>query len=180
MMGAVGAALLSCGLMAPQASAIPITGAITFAGGAILDTPDATSATSATFLNPVAVISKSGSFVTAGATATFANPFIFESGAVAGFWTSLPFTFDLISSTVTTRTATGLIVNGVGTVTAAGFDPTPGIFAFSTQDPSAGGVFSFSASTDTRGGVPDGGLTITLLGLSMVSLVGLRNKFAKV
>ena len=38
-------------------------------------------------------------------------------------------------------------VSGTGTITGNGFDPTPGTWTFTTQNPPANGVFSFSAST---------------------------------
>ena len=91
------------------------------------------------------------------------------------------FTFNLLSSTVVSRSATFLSVTGTGIITGpAGFDATPGVWAFSTQN--AGGhphdTFSFSANTTV--GVPDGGMTLALLGAGLMGLAAFRAKFGKV
>jgi hypothetical protein len=92
------------------------------------------------------------------------------------------FTFNLTSSTVEVRSATFLSVSGTGIITGpAGFDATPGVWAFSSQN--AGGhphdTFSFSANT-TGGAVPDSGMTVALLGAGLIGIAAFRAKFAKV
>ena len=63
----------------------------------------------------------------------------------------------------------------------AGFDATPGTWAFTSQN--AGGrphdVFSFSANTEA-GAVPDGGMTLALLGAGLMGIAAFRTKFRKV
>jgi hypothetical protein len=90
------------------------------------------------------------------------------------------FTFNLTSSVVELpRSTTFLSITGTGIVTGpAGFDATPGEWAFTSQN--AGGhphsTFSFSANTTT---VPDGGMTMALLGTGLMGLAAFRAKFAK-
>ena len=69
------------------------------------------------------------------------------------------------------------MITGTGTLTGAGFDSTPGTWAFSAQ--SAGGIHqaSFTFSADTTGaGVPDGGTTVMLLGAALGAL-GLARRY---
>jgi hypothetical protein len=99
-----------------------------------------------------------------------------------GLWSVGGFTFNLLSSTVEQRTATFLSVSGTGIITGPqGFDPTPGVWAFTSQN--AGGrpgmSFSFSANTEA-GAVPDGGMTLALLGTGLMGLAAFRAKFGKV
>lgn len=179
------AGLISCSLFSPQVQAVPITGAITFAGTVTLDSDSVNTATAVLFWHekdntgmPL-VASGSGSFAgLAGMAATFAEPWSFNSGAVAAFWTVGGFTFDLISSHIVSQGGGGLFVTGTGTLTGPGFTPTMGTWSFSSQDPSAGTppVFSFSASGGT---VPDSGSTVAFLGAALVGVEMLRRKLAK-
>lgn len=151
------------------ASAALINGALTFGGGATLDTGDANTATSVTAWNNAFVISKSGSFDIPAVTGavTLVAPWSFNSGPVASFWSVGGFTFDLTSSSIIAQTGNGSVtVTGTGSVTGYSYDPSPGIWSFTTQNPSAGGVFSFSASAS----VPDGGTTAALLGTALVGM----------
>ena len=143
-------ALLGAGV---TVEAAPITGSIAIKGGAELDTTSANTATKVTgWLNgsgaKPTVVSRSGSFstVTAGASVTMAAPWNFGSGLPA-LWTAGGFTFNLTASTITKQGNGFLAVSGTGTISGNGFDPTPGMFRFSTQNPPAASVFSFSAST---------------------------------
>ena len=144
-------ALLGAGL---TLEASPMTGSITIKGGAHLDSTSANTATKVTeWLNgsgaKPTVASRSGSFtgfVSTGAAVTMAAPWNFGSG-LAGLWSVGGFTFNLTASTITHQGKEFLAVSGTGTITGNGFDPTPGSWKFSTQNPPANGVFSFSAST---------------------------------
>ena len=54
-----------------------------------------------------------------------ATPWIFHpSTATPGLWSVGGFTFDLISATVVTQTATFLNITGTGTVSGNGFEDT--------------------------------------------------------
>jgi hypothetical protein len=86
------------------------------------------------------------------------------------------FSYDLDTSTVVLQNADFLIITGTGTIMGNGFDATPGTWSFTSQSPDANGVFSFSASGDFQG-VPDGGITAALLGVSLVGMELLRRKF---
>jgi hypothetical protein len=98
------------------------------------------------------VASSSGSFSTfapMGSPVMFASPWNFASGPVASFWTVGGFVFDLTESHVFSQggTPAGVVVNGTGTLSGNGFDPTPGFWSFSSADPSAVGLFSFSGAS---------------------------------
>jgi len=78
----------------------------------------------------------------------------------------ITFHFDLVSIGTPQPNGNGsLDINGTGIFRATGFDPTPGIWAFSGQN--AGGVFSFSASQAAR--VPES-TTLLILGTGLVGL----------
>jgi hypothetical protein len=171
---------ISCALFSEQAQATPITGGITFFGTVTLDTADANTATMVTAYHGLGgigspfVASADGSFTgLAGSAATFAVPWSFNSGPVANFWSAGVFVFNLIASSITVQAGGSLIVDGTGTITGGGFDATAGSWHFTTQNPSAEGVFSFSGAT---GALPDGGMTVALLGIALAGVELLRRK----
>lgn len=162
--------------LASAATAAQISGGITFAGGATLDTLDVATATQVSSWNNVTVSSRSGDFVAyvgVGDSVTLAGPWTFNSGALAGLWTVGGLTFDLVSSSIFSQSAAGLIVTGTGWLSGNGFDATWGTWGFSSQNPHAEGVFSFSASgafVPPPPQVPDGGMTAALLGFGLVAI----------
>lgn len=164
-----------------QAQGAMIDGAITFAGGAVYDTMTLATATRVNTWSDVTVQSRDGdfaSFVNVGDAVTMAAPWIFSpSTPTPGLWTVGGFTYDLDSATVVLQNADFLIIQGSGTISGNGFDPTPGIWSFTSQSPDADGVFSFSASVDAQG-VPEGGATVALLGLALAGIEVLRRKLA--
>jgi VPDSG-CTERM motif len=173
--------LISCALCVQQAQAVPITGAITFAGGVELNTGTVNTATAVvTWLDEggfmPTVQSASGSFAGLdGATATFAFPWVFGSG-VPALWTVGGFTFDLIASHIVSQIGDGfLLVAGTGFITN-GVDSTRANWLFSVQDDPANGVFSFSGSTQAT---PDSGATVALLGLALAGIEGIRRKLRR-
>ena len=177
------AAMVIAGGFALSAQAIPITGMLNIAGEANFNTDSLLTASSATFINPH-VESGTGSF----AGLVFPTPVVMASYTfdpstmTNGLWSVGGFTFNLTSSTVKQRTAEFLSVSGTGIITGpAGFDPTPGIWAFTSQN--AGGQpgmsFSFSANTSAGGPVPDAGMTLALLGTGLMGLAAFRAKFGK-
>ena len=171
------AGLLSCGLFCQQAEAAGlISGNITFAGTISLNTASAGSATMVTGWHGLApgdetqVESDDGNFatfVTPGDGLDFHPAWSFNSGAIPSFWSVDGFTFDLTSSSISSQGAGAVSVHGVGTISGNGFDPTPGTFSLTTQNPSADSVFSFSAAS---GAVPEP--TTLMLFLSGSSLLG--------
>jgi hypothetical protein len=165
-----------------HAQAAQINGNITFSGSVQLDTNSAGTATAVTAWHGLATGDKPqvntadhdfATFVTPGDGVTFHAPWSFNSGAINGFWSVDGFIFDLTSSSIPSGgqgfgPSGGFVsVNGVGTVSGHNFDPTPGTFRFTTQDPSADSRFSFSAASSA---VPEPE-TVTSL-LSGSSLLG--------
>ena len=174
-------AAASLGLLS-SAQATPITGMLNIAGQANFNTNSLLTASSATFTNPHVEGPNTGSF----AGLVFPTPVVMASYTfdpstmTNGLWSVGGFTFNLLSSTVEQRTSTFLSVSGTGIITGPpGFDPTPGVWAFTSQN--AGGhpgmSFSFSANTEA---VPDGGMTMALLGTGLMGLAAFRAKFGKV
>ena len=175
--------LISCALCVQQAQAVPITGAITFAGGVELNQPSVNSATQVTgWLDEngdmPTVQSASGSFAGLdGQTATFAFPWTFGSGQAA-FWTVGGFTFNLIASTIISQMGDGfLAVSGTGTISGNGYATTTGVtWNFTVQDDASNGVFSFSGGSEA---IPDSGATVALLGLGLAGIEGIRRKLMR-
>ena len=137
--------------------AAPINGSITIRGGAELNSTSVNTATQVTGWlngsnNPPTVVSRSGDFATygggipVGASVTMAAPWTFGSGLPA-LWSVGGFTYNLTASHIVMQGNGFLNVRGTGTITGNNFDPTPGSWTFTSQNPPANGVFSFSAST---------------------------------
>lgn len=174
-------ALLSCGLFYQQAQASPITGDITFGGVVTFNSTNLSLATQVDTWNLAIVLKDSGSF---GSIPVFSNvsltaPWIFNpSTSTIPLWNVGGFTFDLTSSTIVSQSTTFLNITGVGTLSAAGFDTTPGKWSFTVSN--AGGTPSttFGFQSDTKGAaVPDGGATAALLGVALSGVEAFRRKF---
>ena len=144
-------ALLSVGATLEAAQ---INGTITFRGGEELNTGSVNTATRVIGwhdqnLASPKVVSRSGdfsTFVNVGDSVAMTAPWIFGSGR-SGLWSVGNFTFDLTTSTIVHQGNGTLNITGTGTISGNGFDPTPGSWSFSTQNPPANGVFSFSGAT---------------------------------
>lgn len=83
--------------------------------------------------------------------ATMTAPWSFNpSTAVPALWKVGGFTFDLTTSAVTMQTATFLNVTGVGTITGNSFDPTPGLWSFTSSNHGGSNrdTFSFQANAE--------------------------------
>ena len=182
-MGLIAVAVLAATVAVQQAQANPVTGAITFAGGVELDTTTVNTATeviASGWQNPY-VQSDSGSFagiptLTLGLV-TIASPWTFTSGPIAGFWSVGGFTFDLTASAISSQGGGFLSVEGYGWISGNGYDATEGTWKFSTQDSPSGTPLQFSFSAANS--IPDGGLTVALLGGAMVALQAFRRKLLK-
>jgi VPDSG-CTERM motif len=185
----VAVGLLSSGLFCQQAQATFITGDIQFNGTAAFDTMDLHTATEVTAFSNVTVAAggTSGSFTSIpdGTSVSMAAPWIFKpSTATIPLWSVSfglsSFTFDLATVTsVSTTTIHGVLffeITGNGTVSGAGFVPTPGIWSFTIPDVGGATKPSFGFSADTAA-VPDGGATAALLGLALAGVEVLRRKF---
>jgi len=182
MLLAIVAAAAGVGLLS-SAQATPITGMLNIGGTATFDTTSLATAHSATFSDAIVLGGNTGDFAgfTVGTPVVMASYTFDPSTITNGLWSVNGFTFNLLSSTVEQRTATFLSVSGTGIITGPpGFDPTPGVWAFSTQNAGGGphDTFSFSANTEA-GAVPDGGMTVALLGAGLMGLAAFRAKFRK-
>ncbi len=172
-------ALVTTAFNAPKAQAAMINGAITFAGGAVFDTNSLATATRVNSFSGVTVMSRDGdfaAFTNPGDSVAMATPWIFTpSTPTLGLWNVGGFTYDLASSTVVLQNGNFLLISGTGTISGNGFEATPGSWSFTSQSPKANGVFSFSSGSAAQG-VPDGGTTVALLGLSLAGIEILRRR----
>jgi VPDSG-CTERM motif len=182
----IAAGLVTTAVSTQEAQAAKITGTIDFAGGAQFDSSALQNVTQVVTWFDVFgnagvtnVVSVSGDFsgIAKGTQATM-NPWTFlpPPGGQPALWSVGGFTFNLLSATVVTQNATFLNIKGTGTLTGNGFEDTTTAWAFTVQN--AGGapgmVFSFSANN--AAGVPDGGSTVALLGISLVAIEFVRRK----
>jgi hypothetical protein len=121
----------------------------------------------------------SGDFssVALGSAVTLATPWVFTA-ATPSLWSVGGFTFDLNAGSLvgpSPRSSTFLNVSGTGTIKSGSFDPTPGVWTFTSTDASGTPQTSFTFTTDTSANpTPDGGTTIILLGLALTGLEGAR------
>jgi hypothetical protein len=186
--------LLSCGLFCQQSRAAPIQGEIDLGGTVTYDTTSLATATRVNVWKNSVVLRDTGDFATfvtpgPGTFATMAAPWIFNSGtpgspspgpATPALWKVGGFTFDLTSSSVVSQSTHFLDIEGVGTVSGHGFDPTPGFWTFtsSRSNGQTSNTFGFQTNNDE---VPEGS-TVALLGIGGIGLAGghfLRRKLKK-
>lgn len=189
------AVLATAALTLSSAQAVQITGDIDFAGQAFFNTNSLATATQVTNfktmagfgLNHSAVVTDAtGSFATTvvmGDIASFPSLYQFNPSAPATpLWTVGGFTFNLVSSNVLLQNSKFLVIEGSGILTGpAGFDPTPGVWAFSSQQSNGKNQTSFSFSANNAaepGQVPDGGSTVALLGAAITGIAALRRKLS--
>lgn len=185
---------LGCSMLSEQAGAVPITGGISFFGSytpqdssAVMQ-PDLNNATQIAFgTTAVGFSGTSGSFTLIPdlTLVTMFSPLVFVPPTVPGpaLWSVSAggHTFSFTLSTLVNGGVTGsypgaqsLTLSGVGTVSyagAGGFDPTPGSWVGTFN--AGGATFTWSSSTAS---LPDGGLTLALLGFALVGMEGLRRK----
>lgn len=174
--------LLSCiallWAMIAQAIAAPyVTGDITIVGGARLNGPLGSATQITSFSAPPIVISVDGDlglFVNPNDPVLFTVPFKFGvSTPYSTLYSVGGWNFELFNSVIDTQNANFLAILGNGELSGNGYDPTPAIFRFSTQSPSAGGIFSFSASSSSVD-VPEGGNTLLFASIPILGLFVLK------
>ena len=97
------------------------------------------------------------------------DPFV---APIADFWTIDKFAFDMTNVVRGTSSdpVNFLVLNGVGMLTAAGFEDTSATWAF-TGDTTGSGIFSWSASSAS---VPEPGV-LALLSIGLIGF-GVRNR----
>ena len=115
-----------------------------------------------------------------GLPVAIVSPWSFASGAIANFWVVAGgYSFDLTSSSVTSQGGGGVFVTGFGTLKAPGFDNTPGVWRFTSQNPAGDrNEFSFSAANEAQP-VPEGGSAVAMLGMGLLGLAAARKKLVK-
>ncbi len=187
MLAVLATALISCGVFSQSAQAVPLNGSINFAGATSLN-GDVNTATTATF-GPVAATTTTGSYsmVPFGTAVTF-NALVFDSFAspAPNLWSLTTAGGDTFAMTADTlimvdRNAGNplgsLEVRGSGIASGTGFDDTPGLFILTFNTADNGTTFSFSSSNSALpAGVPDGGSTAALLGLTFVGITVVRQR----
>jgi hypothetical protein len=158
-------------------NANPITGSISINGTPTLNGPFAT-ATADTGNSSVSVAaSPTGTFAGLGGTpvTTFA-PFAFTGASVSPLWSfkvgTTTYSFDLTTDSVLFRTGSDIVLGGSGTLNVTGLTSTPATWTLSIPNE---GSLSFSESTGAVT-VPDGGLTVSLLGGTLLGLGAFRRK----
>jgi VPDSG-CTERM motif len=182
-----------CGIVAAVAvttavQAIPISGTISMGGEADFDNTDFTLATTVTSWPLIYVVADSGAFSSV-ADFTMVNmsaPWAFAPApgqALSDLWNVDGFQFDLQSDSVS-QSQDFLTIYGFGTISGNGYDPTAFEWELSAEDPTTGGSaqITFSATAEPTSNiatVPDGGLTLALLGLALAGVEGLRRKLSK-
>jgi hypothetical protein len=182
ILGGLAISFISCALFSQQAQAVQITGDIVTGGTLAFNGPLAT-ATQVThwfavgtnndgFSTVFGVTGDLASFISMSDEAAMAQPWDFGSGGPqAGLWSVGGFTFDLASSTIVTQIPGFLNLEGVGTITGNGFDPTQAQFTLTVT--TLNSRFVFGAITNT---VPDGGSAVALLGLALIGIEAVRRK----
>jgi hypothetical protein len=181
--------------LAQSLQAIPVTGAVGFAGAVTFNNTSALNATAVTSWITPTVQTDYGSFaVVPNGTPVAFNPgtWYFNSSVFPGsltypinnFWTVGGFTFTLLSTYLIYQNGTPgvnafVVVDGTGTVSGNGYTPTQMSWSFTSQDPASGSnptSWTFSASANAV--VPDGGATVMLLGIALSGVALLRKKLA--
>ena len=177
-----------------QAIPTPIVGSINFDGGTItLDNPilSATTITAfggASVVNGNAGVAPTGSFAgTAGASVTFGGtPLIFSPSSSyvdnPPLWTfisgGLTYSFDLQSVVSSIGVGPSLNLAGTGLLSISGgaFAPTGGTFTLSATGAGSGPLNETFGFTAGNSSIPDGGMTVMLLGVALSGLCLFRKK----
>jgi len=174
--------LLTCALPLQSADAATIQGKIDFGGVVTYNTTSLATATQITQWNNCIVLQATDDFanptysIDPGDPATMSAPWTFNSGtpgtpapgpALNALWSIGGFTFDLASSFVVSQSSTFLDIQGTGTISGNGFDPTPGSWSFTSTKSDGGTSSSFGFQAQTSA-VPEPSSVILLITASAV------------
>ena len=189
-----------CAMICNQAQAIPIDGSIQFSIEADASGVSGAGATTISFVNPGSVTVDTLDYASVptgvASPAVTVNTLKFTgTGAAAVLSASVSpewvftyggdtYSFDLTALTFASVTKSGslsqMLLQGSGVAHITGFDDTIAVWTLSGTD---GGGLKFTASSEsttaTGVGVPDGGLTVALLGFAFVGVEGFRRKIRK-
>jgi len=175
--------------LAQNVSAIQISGKVDMVGSLDLNTSSTAAATAVTSFGPAQVIpTPNGAFLgTAGSSVTF-QPFSWnpQSTPVVPLWSftsgAWTYTFDLYNISYVSQDSAFINLAGQGILNITGsgspFDATPGSWTFTITSAGSDPEFNFGFVSSTAA-VPDGGMTVALLGLALVGVEGLRRKLVK-
>jgi hypothetical protein len=112
-------------------------------------------------------------FVSPGASATMAAPWIFNpSTATPSLWSVGGFKFDLSNSVIVSQTATFLNITGTGTISGNNFTPTPGTWSFTSSDSNGSSQASFGFQAQSSA-VPEAN-TFILFSAGALGLIALK------
>ena len=174
------AAILATIASQSVANASFISGVVTFGGVALLDNPNSALATQASIFLPT-VVGVAGDFtppILVGQTPDITSPLVIGSSP-ATIWSLGGFTFAASGPIAGGGGPNNTFALGVsGIVSAAGFDPTPAVFALATT-PTIGGLGAF-ASITTSVPVPEPSTylagVLLLLPFGLQGIRSLRNR----
>jgi hypothetical protein len=192
----IASALGSCALVfgVTTVQAVPITGSVGLIGSFTGAPFNLTQATSITLENPRVASVTPGSVLDTSIDVGQAVNLALPLNVAGSTGSALPlpaggviysvggFTLTLSSLKLTFESASNLVLDGVGTLSGNGFDPSPGninlTFSRSGQGPSTA-AFTFagtSASVPATTPVADGGATALLLGLGLLGVASMRRR----
>lgn len=177
-------------MAATTAQATSITGSIDMSGTVTLDSTTLGNAhATGGFLSVVVGGTPSGTFAqTLPGTGVFWNNFnwfvpTLPAGVLWGLTDSLGNSITFHLSTVSINTQNNFFLNLLGTGmlhdSGAGFVDTAGTWSFTISNPTGGAAadFSFTFANSNTSGVPDGGMSVVLLGLALAGMAGIRRLF---
>ena len=174
--------IMAAMLAVASVQAIPISGSIYMGGVATLNSSD----TAVTSWPLVFVVADSGAFSSVSPLSLVtmsSSPWVFspQPGVpLNSLWSVGGFTFNVTSDTVT-DSGGQLVVDGFGTISSSNPEYSTTDFSWNLVEQfGAGCDFIFTASTGASGGggnsVPDGGLTLVLLGIALAGVEVFRRK----
>ncbi len=176
-----GASLLAL-VLVTQVMAVPITGSVSFNGAPNFNALPIAGSTKIVSYDSawVAVGQQTGIYTAvADLTPVVFSPFVFSPAtqAVNPLWSfsSAGLTYSFTTSSMIANFNAPLNIwniGGKGTLRATGYEDTAGDWNFSTGQ--IGQSFYFGSAAAATPAVPDGGMTVLMLGLGL-GLVGLKN-----
>lgn len=181
MAGVVSAMALAT---AVQAMPIPAGSEIDMSGTATLNNQYLGSATAVTGFSAVTVGgTPTGVFsgVTAGTSVSW-NPFGWNPATtpVTPLWSFGAYSFDLSSVTVVSQSNSYLNLAGSGVLNATGYDPTQGSWSFTISNAGGGAHQTLNFTfANSQVSVPDGGMTVMMLGMALCGLALLSFRKAR-
>lgn len=182
---------MGCALLSQKAQANPVTinGTIQIGGTATLNNDDLNLANEVNNVLFSFVSGGTGDYAgTSPSLVTWGTPFGWNPQLLPvakPLWTftkaGITYSFDLATIAKLGNNPSFLDITGTGVANISGYLPTPGTWSFtitSVMGNSPTAMFNFSSSDDAIG-IPDGGMTIALLGLALTGIGAMRLKQSK-